>query len=248
MRAWRGTLTHRLSLTRRTADTPCHTIPCMYVYSFLSQPHLCVLLRFEVGLAAVAHCTGGWVVTGGTDTGVMALVGRALHARMLEVRRRHRARALSFPCLHRHYRLRHSLLIILSQLPTPQMSSYDGQHVNNMTPVIGIVPFGTVLHKEDTVYGPKILLALNKLDKAHEEDCERANHEAYEASVECCVYYHKDKQNSPTTAALDRGHTHFLLVDNGLEAEGQWCAAIAFLRPLPLSSTHPTHPFPPQVW
>ena len=38
---------------------------------------------FEKGLADAAECTDGWVVTGGTDTGVMALVGRALRSRQL---------------------------------------------------------------------------------------------------------------------------------------------------------------------
>ena len=40
--------------------------------------------RFEVGLAAAASCTGGWVVTGGTDPGVIALVREALHHPTLE--------------------------------------------------------------------------------------------------------------------------------------------------------------------
>lgn len=38
---------------------------------------------FEKGLAEAADCTDGWVITGGTDTGVMALVGRALRKRQL---------------------------------------------------------------------------------------------------------------------------------------------------------------------
>lgn len=38
---------------------------------------------FEKGLAEAVDCTDGWVVTGGTDTGVMALVGRALRKRQL---------------------------------------------------------------------------------------------------------------------------------------------------------------------
>ena len=39
--------------------------------------------EFETCLAEAAECTDGWVTTGGTDTGVMALVGRALRKRQL---------------------------------------------------------------------------------------------------------------------------------------------------------------------
>ena len=40
--------------------------------------------EFEKGLSMAASCTEGWVVTGGTDTGVMSLVGKALQQRKLE--------------------------------------------------------------------------------------------------------------------------------------------------------------------
>lgn len=38
---------------------------------------------FEKGLAEAAECTNGWLISGGTDAGVMALVGRALRKRQL---------------------------------------------------------------------------------------------------------------------------------------------------------------------
>lgn len=42
--------------------------------------------RLCVGLQRVASCSGGWVISGGTDSGVMALVGRALRERLLDGR------------------------------------------------------------------------------------------------------------------------------------------------------------------
>ena len=71
--------------------------------------------EFEKGLSMAASCTEGWVVTGGTDTGVMALVGKALQQRKLE-------------------------------------HMYDGQQLpsplRDVPPLIGIVPFGAVMHND----------------------------------------------------------------------------------------------------
>ena len=71
--------------------------------------------EFEKGLSMAASCTEGWVVTGGTDTGVMALVGKALQQRKLE-------------------------------------HMYDGQQLpsplREVPPLIGIVPFGAVMHND----------------------------------------------------------------------------------------------------
>jgi hypothetical protein len=66
------------------------------------------------------------VVTGGTDTGVMALVGRALRTRNLEAR-----------------------------------------FVNNEVPLIGVAPFGTVMHREQ-LYNAHIRKSLDEL--AHSSD------------------------------------------------------------------------------
>ena len=40
--------------------------------------------EFSRGLARLASCTSGWVITGGTDAGVMSLVGKALEKPMLD--------------------------------------------------------------------------------------------------------------------------------------------------------------------
>ena len=53
-----------------------------------------------------------------------------------------------------------------------------------------------------------------------EEAREAALQRAEDALQGCSVTYRKTKKNSRFEAALDKGHTHFLLVDNG--TSGKW--------------------------
>ncbi|KAK7880325.1 hypothetical protein WMY93_033041 [Mugilogobius chulae] len=104
---------------------------------------------FHRGLIKVAQTTGAWILTGGTNTGVMKHVGQAV-----------RDHALS--------------------------SSVNGQIV-----AIGVATWGT-LHNRHTLVNP--------------QGCFPAHYDA-------------DVEGQGRLCCLDHNHTHFLLVDNGMQGK-----------------------------
>ena len=178
--------------------------------------------EFSDKLSAAAQHTGGWVITGGTDTGVMAIVGRALRERNLQA--------------------------------------------DELAPVIGVAPWGKVMHRDDEDNGLRnrkrldlLFKEIHKrssassqdestLDKISEELSEpqprrsrmwreQSPEEALEEALQAAtVAYKKLKKNSNDEVALDPGHTHFLLVDNVRERplrrdDQPWAGAGAICDP-----------------
>ena len=155
--------------------------------------------EFKERLAAAASHTAGWVITGGTDTGVMAIVGKALRERNL--------------------------------------------HAEELAPVIGICPWAKVMDKDDeNVLNNRSRLdklfnhdrkfseqsvhsepsfgfsrSRSRFSKSGSGDAITAKEEAKGVRLleEATVHYMKERKNSNHEVALDPGHTHFLLVDDG---------------------------------
>lgn len=149
--------------------------------------------EFAAGLAAAASCTHGWVVTSGTDAGVMSIVGKALKERNLHA------------------------------------------NAKDLAPVIGIVPWGTTMHRRK-LYNAEVRQAIDDLlgEMEHLERQRRGEQdpEVIQRIWDNCqnslqsarIPYLKKAKNTKQEAALETGHTHFILVDDG--TEGEWLGEI----------------------
>ena len=161
--------------------------------------------QLKDALEHLASCSGGWIITGGTDSGVMALVGQALRGRLL-----HGADSEGSAPEHAP---------IIGIAPYGAVSKRDllyNSKLQNNLPRIRQDSFKANLTHPVSSDHEGI--------KSAEEKHANAVAEGEAVLSACRVRYTRGLTHSDAddAALLEPGHTHFLLVDNGKQGECAW--------------------------
>ena len=160
------------------------------------------------GLANAAQSTRSWIITGGSDAGVMALTGKVLSS------------AYPHPRPHPHPRPRPHTHTQTHPHYSIKVMSWLGAG----TPCIGIAPFDVVMYKDKLVKAPEVDLLTRRGG-----GLSRLNAKKKKKGLEV-KYWKQDKPLPGKETAIDPNHTHFVLVDNadkkGFGGEVEMRAAI----------------------
>eukprot|EP00966_Prymnesium_polylepis_P219228 5072433-Prymnesium_polylepis.1 len=152
---------------------------------------------FIEGLSSAAFCTNAWVLTGGTNTGVMALAGRAVATRDGITGPNEHTPVIGFCSLSS---------LAQNRMFRPQDASRKNSHDQGP---------GRSCTRTDMSGGVSCASG-----KSSSSSRSRMKDDQFEP-----ITYINRSRNSATSAALDPNHTHFVMVDDG--TQGQFGAEVA---------------------
>jgi len=167
------------------------------------EPRLEYLIK--AGLQSAAECTEAWVITGGTDSGVMAMCGEALCG---SAERKEIETTPSTPLIGVvNFGTAINRELLHSRGRAARLFAEGGADGGS-----GATPSEK----------RRLLKRINSQEgmRAHTEWHDERMQRASEADQLHEVKYIRRERNSPKQAALEPHHTHFLLVDDG--THGKW--------------------------
>lgn len=174
---------------------------------------------FKKGFAHAASCTDAWVITGGTDTGVMKMVGQALSKEQASTRALKDGEVpppvigvVPFGSVMRRD------LLYSEEVRQAIIDLEDASARIDRREQSRLISEKTVLQSHSVQ--ADLLPVFNQAEAKHQAAVDDEDQETDEQQVESAldelrIAYRRSGKNSRYEAGLDRGHTHFLLVDDG---------------------------------